>query len=302
MNIMNFKQPLKINKMKRTLFLLFFLFTALISQAQKVVEPSAEKHPEWTQPFPPFQIAGNLYYVGTADLACYLITTSKGNILINTGLASSQTQITANIKTLGFKFSDTKILLTTQAHFDHMGAMAAIKKLTKAKMMADEGDAAVIADGGLSDYDLKGDVRTFAPVNVDRILHNGDTIKLGNMKIVILHHPGHTKGSCSYLFDVKDKKRGYKVLIANMPTIVTDKKFTDVPSYPNIAQDYAYTLKAMKDLQFDIWVASHGIQFGLISKHKPDSPYNPMVFADKKDYYDEIDELQAEYDKKIAIK
>jgi metallo-beta-lactamase class B len=184
--------------MKRALFLIFFICNVLIVQAQKVLEPSAEKHPEWSRPFPPFQIAGNLYYVGTADLACYLIVTPGGNILINTGLASSEPQIIANIKTLGFRISDTKILLTTQAHFDHMGAMAAIKKITKAKMMVDEGDAAVVADGGLSDYDLKGDVRTFTPVKADRILHDGDSIKLGNMKLTILHHPGHTKGSCSY--------------------------------------------------------------------------------------------------------
>jgi metallo-beta-lactamase class B len=286
--------------MKRALFLIFFICNVLIVQAQKVLEPSAEKHPEWTRPFPPFQIAGNLYYVGTADLACYLIVTSGGNILINTGLASSEPQITANIKTLGFRISDTKILLTTQAHFDHMSAMAAIKKITKAKMMVDEGDAAVVADGGLSDYDLKGDVRTFTPVKVDRILHNGDSIKLGNMKLTILHHPGHTKGSCSYLFDIKDNERSYRVLIANMPTIVTDKKFSDIPSYPNIAKDYAYTLKAMKNLKFDIWLASHGTQFDLLNKLKPGDPYNPAVFADKKNYYDQIDELQAEYDKKIA--
>ncbi|QTE39666.1 subclass B3 metallo-beta-lactamase [Mucilaginibacter gossypii] len=288
--------------MKRTLILLLFFCNALIVQAQRVMEPSAEKHPEWCRSFPPFQIAGNLYYVGTTDLACYLITTSGGNILINTGLASSEQQITANIKTLGFRISDTKILLTTQAHFDHMGAMAAIKKITGARMMVDEGDAAVAADGGLSDYDLKGDVRTFNPVKADRILHNGDSIKLGNMKLTVLHHPGHTKGSCSYLFDVKDNKRNYRVLIANMPTIVTDKKFTDIPSYPNIAKDYEYTFNAMKGLKFDLWVASHGIQFDLLSKYKPGSPYNPMVFADKKNYYDEINELQAEYDKKIAGK
>jgi len=287
--------------MKRTFFLLFFLFGALIVQAQKVFEPSAEKHPEWTRPFPPFRIVGNLYYVGTADLACYLIVTSGGNILINTGLASSEPQIIANIKTLGFRISDTKILLTTQAHFDHLGAMAAIKKITKAKMMVDEGDAAVVADGGLSDYDLKGDVRTFTPVKVDRILHNSDIIKLGNMNLTILHHPGHTKGSCSYLFDVKDNERSYRVLIANMPTIVTDKKFSDIASYPNIAKDYAYTLKAMKNLTFDIWLASHGTQFDLLSKHKPGSPYDPSAFADKKNYYNQIDELQAEYDKKIAV-
>jgi metallo-beta-lactamase class B len=286
--------------MKRALFLIFFLCNVLIIQAQKVLKPSAEKHPEWTRSFPPFQIAGNLYYVGTADLACYLIVTSKGNILINTGLTSSEQQIIASIQTLGFRISDTKILLTTQAHFDHLGAMAAIKKITKAKMMVDEGDAAVVGDGGLSDYDLKGDVGTFAPVKVDHILHNDDSVILGNMKLTILHHPGHTKGSCSYLFDVKDNNQSYRVLIANMPTIVTDKKFSDIPSYPNIAKDYAYTLKTMKNLTFDIWLASHGSQFDLLNKHKPGSPYNPAVFTDKKNYYDQIDELQAEYDKKIA--
>ena len=83
---------------------------------------------EWTAPYQPFRIAGNLYYVGTYDLACYLITTPKGNILINTGLAASAAQIKTNIETLGFRLADTKILLTTQAHYDHMGAMAAIKK------------------------------------------------------------------------------------------------------------------------------------------------------------------------------
>ena len=80
-------------------------------------------YPEWSKPYPPFQIAGNLYYVGTYDLACYLIVTPKGNILINTGLASSAPVIKKSIETLGFKLSVTKILLNTQAHFDHMGVV-----------------------------------------------------------------------------------------------------------------------------------------------------------------------------------
>lgn len=208
--------------MKRYLLLLLILQCYCLVQAQKVVEPSTKTHPEWSKPYPPFQIVGNLYYVGTADLACYLIVTPQGNILINTGLASSAQLIKENIKALGFKLSDTKILLTTQAHFDHLGAMAAIKKVTGAKMMVDYADAAVVADGGLSDYDLDGKVRVFEPVKVSRVLHNADIITLGGMKLTILHHPGHTKGSCSYLFGVNEKKRKYRVLIANIPTIVTN--------------------------------------------------------------------------------
>src|ERR1041384_4905058 len=128
-----------------------FLSALLITQAQDVKEPKLTNE-DWAKPYQPFRIAGNLYYVGTYDLACYLITTNDGNILINTGLAASASQIKSNIEALGFKISDTKILLTTQAHYDHVGAMAAIKKATGATMMVDSEDAAVVTDGGLSDY------------------------------------------------------------------------------------------------------------------------------------------------------
>ncbi|HTE01057.1 MAG TPA: subclass B3 metallo-beta-lactamase [Mucilaginibacter sp.] len=290
-----------VKKLKRIGLLISFLCLSFWVSAQKVVPP-ANTNPEWSKPYPPFQIAGNLYYVGTYDLACYLIVTPKGNILINTGLSDSAPMIRSNIEALGFKFADIKILLTTQAHFDHMGAMAAIKKLTGAKMMVDEGDAGVVADGGRSDYALGGNESAYAPVQIDRLLRNGDTIKLGGMQLVLLHHPGHTKGSCSFLFDVQDSTRSYRVLIANMPTIVTDKNFSDIAAYPNITKDYAYTLDAMKKLSFDIWLSSHASQFGLQSKHKPGDGYNPGAFRDRKGYDTSINNLQDQFLKKIKGK
>jgi len=286
---------------KRTLLLISLLLINFLASAQQVVEPP-NTHPEWSKPYPPFQIAGNLYYVGSYDLACYLIVTPKGNILINTGLAASEPMIKANIETLGFKFTDIKILLTTQAHYDHMGAMAKIKKLTGAKMMIDEGDARVAADGGRSDYALGGTNSPYAPVKADRVLHNMDAIKLGGMQLVMLHHPGHTKGSCSFLFDVRDKKRSYRVLIANMPSIITDKNFSDIPTYPNIVKDYAYTFASMKKLSFDIWLASHASQFDLQTKHKPGSRYNPDAFMDRKGYDAELKDLEDQYLKKVKGK
>src|SRR5689334_15976532 len=162
------------------------------THAQKIIPPPFVTK-EWQMEYQPFRIVGNLYYVGTYDLACYLITTTKGNILINTGLASSTQQIKNNIEALGFKFPDIKILLTTQAHYDHVAAMAAIKKQTGAQMMVDEKDAAVLADGGSSDYALGGHGSSFQPVKADRLLHDGDTIQLGDMQLIMLHHPGHTK-------------------------------------------------------------------------------------------------------------
>ena len=272
-------------------------FTSSWVAAQKVQEPT---NPEWSKPYQPFRIAGNLYYVGTYDLACYLITTPQGNILINTGLAASAAQIKNNIKRLGFRFADTKILLTTQAHYDHMGAMAAIKKSTGAKLMVHEKEAAVLDDCGSSDYALGGYGSTYEPVKPDRLLHDGDTIRLGSFQLLMLHHPGHTKGSCSYLFTVKDDHHSYRVLIANMPTIGTEKSFADITTYPGIAADYAYTLKAMKNIYFDIWLASHASQYKLHEKHRPGDAYNPGAFKDQRGYDAALSDLQKQYDKKIA--
>jgi len=265
--------------------------------AQTINEPRTTA--EWTAPYQPFRIAGNLYYVGTYDLGCYLITTSNGNILINTGLAASESQIKNNIETLGFKFSDTKILLTTQAHYDHTGALAAIKQSTGAQLMVDEKDADVLATGGSSDYELGHYGTSFKPVKPDRLLRDGDTIRLADMQLVMLHHPGHTKGSCSFLFTVRDDQRSYRVLIANMPTIVTDKKFTDLTVYPGIASDYAYTFKAMKNIKFDLWLASHASQFKMHDKHKPGDAYDPAVFIDQAGFDVALNDLQKKYDEKV---
>lgn len=262
--------------------------------SQTVNEP--KDHPaKWSQSYEPFRIAGNLYYVGTYDLASYLIVTNKGNILINTGLADSLPIIKNNIKKLGFNYNDTKILLLTQAHYDHLGAMAAIKKETGAKLYVDQADADVLKSGGKYDYEMGKYGVTFEPITPDYVLKDKDLVTLGNTKLIMLHHPGHTKGSCSFLFETKDSKGKYNVLIANMPTIIIDKKFSEVASYPTIQKDYEYTLKEMKKLDFDIWVASHASQFDLHKKHQPKDPYNPEVFMNKKEYLDEIDSLEKEY-------
>jgi metallo-beta-lactamase class B len=111
-------------KLFHSIVLAAVLSISITVNAQKINEPRTTA--EWTATYQPFPYCRQpCITVGTYDLGCYLITTTKGNILINTGLAASESQIKSNIESLGFKFSDTKILLTTQAHYDHMGAMAA---------------------------------------------------------------------------------------------------------------------------------------------------------------------------------
>lgn len=281
--------------MKFFILHLLFLISSFACISQAVKEPK-DLSPEWAKPYDPFRIVGNVYYVGTADLACYLITTAEGHILINTGLAASAPIIERNISTLGFKLDDVKILLTTQAHWDHNGAMAEIKRKTGAKLMVNEKDVPSMEDGGNSDYAYGGNGSNFQPVKVDHSLKPDEIITLGDMKLKMLHHPGHSKGSSSYLFTVKDEKKSYEVLIANMPTIVTDKKLTEVANYPALAEDMASTLAAMKSITFDLWLSSHASQFKMHRKHKPGDAYNPEVFIDRAGYDAALAEIQRQYD------
>ena len=163
-------------------------------------------------------------------------------------------------------------------------------------------DAPVLADGGQSDYVFGHKGPTFAAVRADALLRKHDTINLGGMKIVALHTPGHTKGATSFLFDVKDDKRTYKVLIANMPTVLDDTKLTGMPTYPDVAKQYAYTFDLMRHLQFDLFLASHAAQFKMHSKRKPGDAYNPEVFIDRKGYDAALDNLYQLYQRKLQAK
>ncbi len=206
------------------LLLLTSLSSSIIKAQGKTSLPFTDS--TWSQPYEPFRIVGNLYYVGTYDLACYLVTTPKGHILINSGLEASAPMIRKSVESLGFKFADIKILLTNQAHYDHVAGLAAIKQATSAKMMINEADAQVLADGGKSDFIFGSNGATFPPVQPDRLLHDGDVVELGGTNIHVLHHPGHTKGSTSFVIDVPDNKVLQKVLLVNIPSILSQTRIS----------------------------------------------------------------------------
>lgn len=238
--------------------------------------------------FPPFRILGNLYYVGDDDLASYLIVTSKGSILINTGYEFSVPDIRSRMKTLGFRFTDIKILLVTHAHSDHAAGMAATKKLTGAQMLAMEREAPLLESGGKTDY-LFGSNGWFNPVKVDRTFQDGDKIELGGTELTAHLTPGHTKGSTSYTFDIAENDRTYHVLIANLGTINPGTVLLHNHEYPDIAHDYAETFRILRALPCDIFLTSHASQFGLFSKYRPGMPYDPDRFLDRGIYLRVID-------------
>lgn len=272
-----------------------------VAQQPEVSTEGMAKNPDWTKPYPPFKIAGNLYYVGTYDIACYLIKTKKGLILINAGLKETVPLIIQNVEALGFDFKDIKILLTNQVRYELVGGMTIIKRFTGARLMVDSLEGKLMADGGTSDFLYGSDVSLFDPVEPDRLLIDQDIIRLGRTKIMMLHHPGNSKGSCSFLFTLKAKGRKYKVLIANMPKVQNKMNFVHRTKYPDIVKDFGYTFKAMRQLQFDLWLAPYASQFGLHEKRKSQYEYNPDAFIDRAGYDKMLDELQEEYKRKLDM-
>jgi len=125
---------------------------SLFALATTAAVVTAQADPSWTKPYPPFHIAGNLYYVGSAGLANYLITTPQGHILINSDLEANVPMIRASVEQLGFKFGDIKILLISHAHWDHNAGSAMIKQLTGAKYMVMDADVSVVESGGKTDF------------------------------------------------------------------------------------------------------------------------------------------------------
>jgi metallo-beta-lactamase class B len=166
----------------------------------------AQGSPKWTEPFPPFRIAGNLYYVGSRDLASYLVTTPQGNILINSGLEANVPMIKASIEKLGFKFSDTKVLLISQAHWDHDAGSAVIKEATGATYMVMDADVQDVESGGKTDsvYGMQAS-SLYTPTKVDRVLHDRSKVKLGGTVLVARLTPGHTKGCTTWTMKVAER-------------------------------------------------------------------------------------------------
>lgn len=278
----------------------FCLLLLMLHVGAQPLRPLPAVQEVWSKPFPPFRIVGNLYYVGMYDLAAYLIVTPQGNILINTGLAESGPVIEKNIETLGFKVRDTRILLTTQAHYDHVAAMAYMKTVTGALMMTMEGDVQVMKDGGNSDYVFGGKGSTFTSVETDRVLRDNDKIRLGGTVVTVHNSAGHTKGSASYTLPVTDGGKTYRVLIANMPTILEEVKLSGMPSYPNVGKDFANTFASLRKIPFDIFLASHASQFDLHEKYKAGDRYNPMRFVDHGGFLKSLDELEKVYRERLA--
>ena len=245
----------------------------------------SQPDPEWTEPFPPFRIVGNLYYVGSKGLASYLIATPRGHILINSDMEANVPLIEASMKKLGFRFEDVKILLISHAHYDHCAGSAMIKRRTGARYMVMEADVPVVESGGATDFQYGSEKGSLYPsTTVDSVLHDGDTVRLDDAMLVAHHTPGHTKGCTTWTLRAQERGRAYDAVIVGGCGVNPGYNLIDDPQYPAMAADYERTFRLLKQLHCDYFLGAHGVYFGMEAKCRRMKRGGASPFIDSRGY------------------
>jgi metallo-beta-lactamase class B len=262
---------------------------------------AAQRPPDWTQPFAPFEIASRVYYVGSKGLASYLVTTPQGHVLINSNLEEGVPLIRANVEKLGFKFTDIRILLISHAHYDHNAGSAAIKALTGAQYMVMAGDVSAVESGGKADFQY-GDDRSahYPPTRVDRVLQDGDTVELGGVALVAHLTPGHTKGCTTWSMRVEQSGTTHNVVIVCSPNVNPGYRLVDNARYPQIAADYERTFRVLKSLPADVFLGAHGSFFDLERKYARKRRGDPAPFVDPQGYQRYVAERERAFRAELA--
>jgi metallo-beta-lactamase class B len=215
----------------------------------------------WNQPVEPFRIAGNLYYVGANEITSFLLTSKEGHIVLDGGFVETAPMILANIRKLGFRPEDVKILLSSHAHLDHAGGLAELKRVTGARFYSSRRDLPQHARGGLDDPQF-GNRFPYPPVYADRVLDHGSRVRLGPITMVAHMTPGHTPGCTTWTTTIAGKD----VVFLCSPSIPSEYRLRDNPRYPDAIADYRRQFQVLKALTPDIWLASHGNFFDLEEK------------------------------------
>jgi len=268
------------------------------AQAQTIKDFLAAVMQKWTAPFEPFQLIGNIYYVGTAGIAVYVIKTPQGLILMDTAMPQSTGMIKDNIVKLGFKVSDIKVILNTHAHLDHTGGFAEIKKETGAQLVAGERDKPLL-EGGYYPGDEKNADLAFSPVKVDRTVKEGDKVTLGDVTLTAHATPGHSPGCTSWEMSVKDGDQNREVLFFCSGTVALNR-LVGQPTHPGIVDDYRATFSKAKAMKIDVLLGPHPEVYGMQAKRAQMKDGSPNPFVKPEELATYITGLSEDFDKQLA--
>ncbi len=266
------------------------LFSLLMIALGAVRMAAQDPHAAFNKPFPAFKVMDNIYFVGTEDLGTFLITTPAGHILINSDFENTVPQIRASVEKLGFKFTDIKILLGSHAHGDHMEGDALVKELTGAQVVVMDQDVPA-----LSRMTPKG-----KPHPMDRVIHDGEEVKLGGVTLVAHLTPGHTKGCTTWTLTARENGTTYNVVILGSIGVNPGYILVNNKDYPQIADDYVRGFKVLRALPCDVFLASHSRFYGMPEKYAKLKAGGPNPFIDPAGYRAHLDLQEKNFKEKLA--
>jgi metallo-beta-lactamase class B len=263
--------------------------------------PAQDDPDGWKRPTPPVKIVGPIHYVGTYGLAVYLITTPAGHILIDGGVPGSGPDIVRSIEALGFKPADVKVLLTTQAHFDHVGTLAHMKQATGGRVVVMKGDEGLVASGGKTDY-LFGPQADFhfPAVKADDVITDGHVVTLGGVSLTAHHTPGHTPGTTTWTTTVEDGGRAYRLAFAGSTFVNPGTRLVKNPSYPGIEADYRRSFAMLEVLPVDMYLAAHAQAFDFHAKRERAKSEGPGAYVDPEALRKAVAASKAAFEKLVA--
>lgn len=243
----------------------------------------AKKFLKWEDPAEPAKILGPIYFVGTKGLGVFLFTTPEGHILMNTGMPSSGPMIFDSIKTLGFRPEDIKVMINGHAHIDHAGAFSYIKEKTGAQLAVMKDDVPAMESGDAGDFKYADDF-IYPAIKVDRVLRDGDTVRLGDILLTAYHTPGHTRGATTWIANVVVDGKVYVVAFPDGAGFNPGYRLAKNPSYPGITEDFRKTHHFLEMLKPDIWLAQHNEYYDLEGKLKRAATEGVKAWTDPDGY------------------
>lgn len=275
------------------------LQSLLIAIAFAVPAPGMDIPANWTTPVEPFNVAGNIYYVGTLELSSWLIVTDEGHILLDAPLDENVPLLLSNVEKLGFDPQRIRVLLNSHAHLDHAGGFSAIKAKTGARLWLSEADAELAARGGKGDFAF-GDGAAYPPVVADEILYDGRKVTLGGTTLVPMITPGHTKGSTTWTTRVCEGDREFLVVFA--PSLsAPGYRLVDNAAYPGVIDDYHRTFERLARLKPDIFLATHASFFDLLAKASVRRRgVGPNPFVAPASFEEFVSRWRAQFEKELA--
>lgn len=233
----------------------------------------------WNEPFPSYRVVDNIYYVGTNEIAQFLITTPAGHVLLDTGFEASVPRLRDNIEALGFHYRDIKLILTSHAHIDHVQGHALVRRQTGAEVVVSAADAPIVEHGGKGEAVYDG-VFEWTACPVDRKVVDGERVTLGGVTLTAHVTPGHTRGATTWTMQVTDHGQSLAIVFFPSANINPGVHLLGNARYPQIAEDFQRSFATWKALPCDVFLADHGEFYGMKAKYRhaqSDPSTNPFI-------------------------